>query len=129
MGAGPTSNGIDAVHTHMTNTLNTPIEILEMYYPLRIKRYQVRTGSGGRGLHKGGNGLIREYEFLQDMTVSILTERRHHSPWGLNGGEPGKVGKNALNGSPLPGKIQIDVKAGDLLSIATAGGGGWGKQI
>ncbi len=128
MGASRKYNGIDAVQTHMTNTLNTPIEILEKYYPLRITRYSVRQQSGGAGLHQGGNGIIREYEFLDDCQVTLLTERRTHSPWGINGGQNGIPGINYLNGKILPGKTCIHVKPGDTLTIQTAGGGGWGDQ-
>ena len=126
MGAGPTSHGLHAVQTHMTNTLNTPIEILELNYPLRIRQYGIRRNSGGHGRHNGGNGLIREFEFLADSQVTLLSERRLHAPWGLQGGAPGLPGRNRLNGRPQPGKFIINVKAGDLLAVETAGGGGWG---
>jgi len=126
MGATSRNKGNSGIQTHMTNTLNTPIEILEMNYPLRIKRYQIRTGSGGEGLNKGGDGLIREYEFLQETTVTLLTERRRHPPWGLHGGTPGRPGMNRLNTNELPSKISFQVKSGDLLTLETAGGGGWG---
>lgn len=125
MGAGARYDGASAIQTHMTNTLNTPIEVLEMAYPLRIKRYQIRKDSGGKGLHQGGDGVLRDYEFLQDTTVTLLTERRRHGPWGLHGGKPGKPGHNTLNGQPVTAKSCFRVKPGDVLSIATAGGGGW----
>ncbi len=127
MGAGSAADGLDAVQTHMTNTLNTPIEVMESQYPVRIKRYVVRRGSGGAGQHKGGDGLIREFEFLQPATVTLLSERRRHSPWGLAGGEPGQAGVNRLNDKVLPGKTCFEVQPGDHLTIATPGGGGWGK--
>ncbi|MEJ2761975.1 MAG: hydantoinase B/oxoprolinase family protein [Gammaproteobacteria bacterium] len=126
MGGGPTCPGLSAVQTHMTNTLNTPIEVVEMHYPLRIRRYAVRRGSGGGGRHPGGEGLQREYEFTRPASVTLLTERRRHPPWGLAGGAAGRPGRNFLNGRPLPGKCRIDTEAGDRLLIETAGGGGWG---
>lgn len=128
MGAGPSGPGLHAVQTHMTNTLNTPIEVLEMYYPLRIRQYGIRRHSGGAGRHSGGNGLIREYEFLADSTVTLLSERRRHAPWGLQGGTPGKPGSNTLNQRSLPGKFTINARAGDILKIETPGGGGWGPS-
>jgi len=125
MGAGIYSDGLDSVQTHMTNTLNTPIEVLEMHYPLRVPRYSIRRGSGGQGEHNGGDGLVRDYEFLSPATVTLLTERRTHQPWGLNGADPGQAGENKLNGEVVQGKTQIEVQAGDRLSVATPGGGGW----
>lgn len=127
MGSGQTGGGLDAVQTHMTNTSNTPIEILEMYYPLRINKYQLRSHSGGKGKRDGGLGLVREYEFLEDMTVSLLTERRRYRPWGLAGGMPGAAGINRLNNEALPGKVTLSVTSGDVLKVITPGGGGWGK--
>lgn len=126
MGAAPLTNGLSAVQTHMTNTLNTPVEILEKYYPLRIAQYAVRQDSGGEGKHRGGDGIIREYEFLEDCHVTLLTERRRHHPWGLAGGKPGSAGLNLLNNETLPGKTGFDARPGDRLTIRTAGGGGWG---
>ncbi len=128
-GAGPKTAGRDAVHSHMTNTLNTPIESLEMHYPLRVHRYAVRAGSGGEGRHGGGAGIVREYEFLEEAQLSLLTERRSVSPWGLNEGGEGLRGKNSLNGEALPGKCSLRVKRGDRLLIETPGGGGWGKPV
>lgn len=127
MGAGPASDGLHALQTHMTNTLNTPIEILEMNYPLRINQYCIRRQSGGGGQHRGGDGLIREYQFLQPCSVTMLSERRRHPPPGLNGGEPGKPALNIHNGNRLPGKFTIHADTGDILTVKTAGGGGWGK--
>ena len=126
MGASNKSDGLDAVQTHMTNTLNTPIEALEMKYPLRIRRYQLRQGSGGNGGHRGGDGLIREYEFLAPAQVTILSERRTHAPWGLASGEAGRPGRNLLNGKVLAGKQSFAVSSGDVVCIETAGGGGYG---
>ncbi len=127
MGAGASGGGLSAVQTHMTNTLNTPVEVLEMNYPLRVRRYTVRRGSGGAGSRPGGDGQVREFEFLAPAQVTLLTERRRHAPWGLAGGAPGAVGENRLNGELLPGKTNVVVKAGDRLCVATPGGGGWGK--
>ncbi len=126
-GGGPDFAGLSGRHSHMTNTLNTPIESLEMHYPIRVKQYAIRESSGGAGKHPGGNGLVREYEFLGPAQVSLLTERRRHHPWGLQGGEPGQTGENFLNGKALPGKISLTLQAGDCLTIRTPGGGGWGK--
>ena len=126
MGAGPNGGGLSALQTHMTNTLNTPVESLEMHYPLRIQRYQVRRGSGGQGQVPGGNGLIREFEFLAPTTVTLLTERRQHQPWGLEGGQPGAVGRNSLDGEALPAKISFTAQTGQRLTVSTPGGGGWG---
>jgi N-methylhydantoinase B len=128
MGAGSLYAGLHAVQTHMTNTLNTPIEILEKHYPLRITQYAIRRNSGGDGLHKGGDGLIRQFEFLEDSHVSLLSERRQHVPWGLKGGQPGLAAINILNNQIVPGKAEFRVKPGDQLTIMTAGGGGWGKR-
>ncbi len=127
MGANPRSQGLDAVQTHMTNTLNTPIEVLEMTYPLRISRYAIRQGSAGNGSNAGGEGLIRTYHFLEAATVSLLTERRLRSTWGLQGACSGLIGENRLNKKTLPAKVELDVKLGDEISISTPGGGGWGK--
>ena len=118
--------GLSAVQCHMTNTLNTPIESLEMHYPLRVTRYALRRHSGGAGEHRGGDGLIREFEFLASARFTLLTERRRVRPWGLNGGEAGVSGENRLNGNVLPGKVSAQAQPGDRLSIATPGGGGWG---
>jgi len=132
MGARPKRDGIDAIHTHMTNTMNTPIEALESALPLRITQYKIRKGSGGRGRYKGGDGLIREYEFLNDTRVSLLTERRRFSPYGLRGGTPGKAGRNYLitrkGKKKLPGKAEFTVPGGGRVRIETPGGGGYGKK-
>lgn len=125
-GGGPNFPGLHAVHSHMTNTLNTPIESLEMNYPLRIHRYEKRKGSGGVGLNPGGEGVIRQYEFLQSAQLSLLTERRLRGPWGLAGGGDGAVGVNLLNGEAIPAKCNLAVAAGDVLTLITPGAGGWG---
>jgi N-methylhydantoinase B len=125
MGASALSDGLHAVQTHMTNTLNTPVESLEMHYPLRLRCYALRRGTGGLGDHCGGDGLVREFEFLDTATVTLLTERRRQAPWGLHGGASGACGENRLNGQLLAAKQVVHVVAGDRLSIATAGGGGW----
>nr|WP_232020197.1 hydantoinase B/oxoprolinase family protein [Sulfuriflexus mobilis] len=127
MGAGQQGGGLSAVQTHMTNTLNTPIEVLEMHYPLRINRYAVREGSGGSGQHRGGDGLVREYEFLAPTSVTLLTERRRHRPWGVADGEAGQAGENRYNDKIVAGKVSLWVAAGDRIRISTPGGGGWGK--
>ena len=128
MGANRHSAGLSAIQTHMTNTRNTPIEVLEMRYPLRVRRYALRTHSGGAGLQRGGDGLIREFEFLEPTTVTLLTERRTHAPWGLLGGADGAVGENRLNGNLVPSKVSLQLNAGDQLLIATPGGGGYGAK-
>lgn len=129
MGASSVGDGLDAVQTHMTNTRNTPIEVMETSYPVRIKQYAIREHSGGEGFHKGGEGLVREFEFLKSANVTLLTERRLHQPWGLNNAKAGECGQNLLNNKPLPPKKCFDVKAGDRLIIKTPGGGGWSKKL
>ncbi len=131
MGARPDADGPSAVHSHMTNTLNTPVEALEYAYPLRVLRYEVRRGSGGRGKFRGGNGIRRDVQVLTDCRATLLSERRRRGPYGLAGGEAGLPGENViLRGGeeiPLPGKGTVDLRAGDVLSIRTPGGGGYGK--
>ncbi len=127
MGASKNNNGCDSIQTHMTNTLNTPVEIMETHYPMRIKKYAVRRNSGGKGANHGGDGIIRHYQFLEDASVTLLTERRYHSPWGLNCGENGKAGANRLNDKLLPAKTTIHVKPKDELIVETPGGGGFGS--
>jgi N-methylhydantoinase B len=127
MGASMHGHGLDAVQTHMTNTLNTPIESLEMKYPVRVTRYQIRSDSAGVGRFCGGEGLIREYAFLAPAQVTILSERRKHSPWGLNGGGLAAVGNNQFNGKKLSSKESFNVQSGDVICLASAGGGGYGK--
>lgn len=127
MGAGSEGGGLSAVQTHMTNTRNTPIEVLEMRYPVRIPCYEIRRGSGGGGRRAGGDGIVRCYEFLAPARFTILSERRNHAPWGLAGGRSGRPGRNLLNGNELPPKVAGEVACGDRLIIETAGGGGWGS--
>jgi N-methylhydantoinase B len=129
-GAGPGRDGASGVHTHMTNTLNTPIEALEAYYPIRVRRYALRPGSGGPGRWRGGDGLVREIELLADARVTLLTERRTIAPYGLAGGAPGARGRNVLlrgrREQTLPGKITLDARPGDRVRVETPGGGGFG---
>ncbi len=128
LGGGPRYPGLHARQAHMTNTLNTPIEVLESVYPLRVKRYAVRANSGGGGKHPGGDGIEREIEFLGPARFTLLTERRRHPPWGLNGGKPGQTGENRLNGEQLSPKCSATVTAGDVLCVRSPGGGGWGDS-
>lgn len=128
MGATPQHDGPSAIHSHMTNTLNTPAEALEYAYPLRVLRYAVRRGSGGRGLHRGGDGIRRDVQVLVPARATLLTERRVTRPYGLHGGEPGQPGENCLirdgEEMPLPGKGEVELQAGDVISLRTPGGGG-----
>ena len=131
MGARPDKDGISAIHTHMTNTMNTPVEAMEFAFPLRLKRYAVRRGSGGDGKFKGGDGVIREVEFLSPARVTLMSERRKRPPPGYHGGHHGEPGKNVLlrggyEEVNLAGKELLDVAAGDVISIQTPGAGGWG---
>ncbi|MFC1843377.1 hydantoinase B/oxoprolinase family protein [Thermodesulfobacteriota bacterium] len=132
MGGRPTMAGLSGIHTHMTNTMNTPIEALEHAYPLRVEQYALRQGSGGDGIHKGGDGIIRSYRFLEKVKVSLLSERRRLRPYGLAGGEKGTLGENILihkkKRKKLSGKIVIETEAEDQLFIKTPGGGGWGRN-
>ena len=112
----------------MSNTLNTPVEALELEFPLRAVQYALRRDSGGAGEHRGGDGVVREVEALADMSYSLLTERRRHAPPGADGGESGDRGRNLLNGEELPSKAAGSLRAGDRLRIETPGGGGHGKS-
>jgi len=132
MGARPARDGLSGVHTHMTNSLNTPVEAMERALPLLISRYTLRRGSGGPGRHVGGDGVVREYHLLAPAEVTLLADRRTNGPWGLSGGGPGAAGCDTLTpgaGAPerLPGKFRRRLAAGDTLTIETPGGGGWGK--
>jgi N-methylhydantoinase B len=123
MGARPAADGMSGVHTHMTNSLNTPAEALEYAYPLRVREYRLRKGSGGEGKHRGGDGVVREIETLVPARMSLLCDRRKRAPYGLFGAQDGAVGKNGK----LPSKGSHDLKAGDRIRVETPGGGGWGK--
>jgi len=125
-GACADADGPSAVHVAMSNTLNTPIEALELEFPLRAVEYALRRGSGGAGRQRGGDGVVRELEALADMRYSLITERRRHAPPGADGGEPGAPGRNLLNGEELPAKATGALKPGDRLRIETPGGGGHG---
>jgi N-methylhydantoinase B len=121
MGARPGRDGVSGVHTHMTNTQNTPIESFEHAYPVRITQYRLRPGSGGKGRYRGGDGIVREFEFLAPAEASIVSDRRKTRPYGK---PPGKPGRNFLNGRALPGKVNFRVRPGDRVRIETPGGGG-----
>ncbi len=132
MGARPGKPGVSGVHTHMTNSLNTPAEALEYAYPLRVRRYSLRPNSGGEGQHRGGDGIVREIELLTDAEVTLLSERRTRGPWGLSGGKDGAPGKAFVvrqNGSTqeLPGKFNVRLRKGERIRIESPGGGGWGR--
>jgi N-methylhydantoinase B/oxoprolinase/acetone carboxylase alpha subunit len=131
MGASPARDGLSGVHTHMTNSLNTPVEALENYLPVRIRRYGLRPDSGGRGRFKGGEGIVREYEFLVESQLTIISERRKFPPYGLEGGCAGAVGRNTLirkgREMVLGSKINLRVEPGDVLRVETPGGGGYGR--
>ncbi|WP_428262476.1 hydantoinase B/oxoprolinase family protein [Haliangium sp.] len=125
-GATPARPGASGVHTHMTNTRITDPEVLEARYPVRLREFSLRRGSGGAGRHRGGDGVIREFELRAPMRISILSERRVRAPFGLAGGEPGQVGRNLHNGRELAGKASFDAGPGDVIRIETPGGGGFG---
>jgi N-methylhydantoinase B len=133
MGGGPGAAGDSAIHSHMTNTLNTPVEALEYAYPLRVRRCAVRRGSGGQGRQPGGDGMIRELELLCPAQVTLLSDRRTGRPYGLQGGQPGAAGANLVEQgaqiTPLPGKGSFELEAGVVLCIHTPGGGGWGANL
>jgi N-methylhydantoinase B/oxoprolinase/acetone carboxylase alpha subunit len=132
MGASVAGPGLSATHTHMTNSWNTPIEAFEHQYPLRILAYRIRKGSGGRGLHAGGDSIVREFEFLTAGEVTVLSDRRERGPYGLAGGKAGKPGRNTVvrggRGRKVGAKKRFAVEAGDVLRIESPGGGGWGRK-
>jgi N-methylhydantoinase B len=129
MGARSGSDGPSAMHSHMTNTLNTPVEALEYAYPLRVLRYEIRRGSGGAGRYRGGDGIRRDIQLLTDAQATLLCERRRYPPYGLMGGAPGQCGENILirknEEIKLPGKCSFELQKGDVVSIRTPGGGGY----
>jgi N-methylhydantoinase B len=125
-GASSRGPGPSGVHVGMSNTLNTPIEALELDAPMRVERYELLDGSGGEGAHRGGDGLVRAIRVLEPASLSLLTDRRRHAPQGLHGGGPGRPGRNLLNGEELPAKTSRSLAAGDVVTVETPGGGGWG---
>jgi N-methylhydantoinase B/oxoprolinase/acetone carboxylase alpha subunit len=131
MGARPGLDGISGVHTHMSNTRNTPIEAIEHYLPVRVRQYALRAGSGGTGRWRGGDGIVREYEALTETEVTVLSDRRAGAPYGAQGGGPGQPGRNTLIrggvGTVLPGKVRLTLAPGDRLRIESPGGGGYGS--
>jgi N-methylhydantoinase B len=133
MGARPTKPGVSGVHTHMTNSLNTPAEALEYAYPLRVRLYSLRPRSGGSGKYRGGDGIIREIEVLTDCEVTLLSERRTLAPWGLHGGSAGALGKTTVIRSndsveEMTGKFSTRLRRGERIRIESPGGGGWGAS-
>ena len=127
-GASSRGDGPSGVHVGMSNTLNTPVESLERAYPIRIDEYSLRTESGGGGSHTGGEGIIRRYRVTEPCTVTLLTERRRHAPLGARGGANGLAGRNLLNGDPVPAKCRVELQSGDVVTLETPGGGGWGPM-
>jgi N-methylhydantoinase B len=126
-GASSTGPGPSGVHVGMSNTLNTPIEAFELEYPMRVERFELATGSGGDGRHRGGDGIVRAIRVLEPATLSLLTDRRRHRPQGRKGGGPGAPGRNLRNGEELPPKISLPLEAGDVVTLTTPGGGGYGR--
>ncbi|HEX9394180.1 MAG TPA: hydantoinase B/oxoprolinase family protein, partial [Gemmatimonadales bacterium] len=126
-GGGPGGPGPSGVHVGMSNTRNTPVEVLELEFPLRVRTYALRRGSGGSGAANGGDGVIREIEVLAPAEASLLSERRRHGPRGAAGGGDATPGRNVLNGAPLGAKAAVALQAGDVLRIETPGGGAWGE--
>ncbi len=127
-GASDKGRGPSGVHVGMSNTLNTPTEAFELEYPMRVECYELLYDSGGDGEHRGGDGIVRSVKVLEPASLSLLTDRRRHSPRGVEGGEPGKVGQNLLNGEELPPKTSHDLEEGDVVTVRTPGGGGYGRS-
>jgi 5-oxoprolinase (ATP-hydrolysing) len=127
-GAGNGYDGADGIHTHMTNTAITDPEVLEYRYPVRLHQFSLRRGSGGGGKWRGGDGIVREIEFLRDLEVSLLTQHRKVEPFGLEEGNPGATGEQWLNKKRLEGIVSLRVSPGDILTIKTPGGGGFGAE-
>ncbi len=127
-GASARGAGPSGVHVGMSNTLNTPIEAFEIEYPMRVERYELIYGSGGDGEHRGGDGIVRSVKVLSPASLSLLTDRRRHAPKGVEGGEPGKIGRNLLNGENLPPKVSRELAEGDVVTVETPGGGGYGHS-
>jgi N-methylhydantoinase B len=125
-GASPAGPGPSGVHVGMSNTLNTPVEAFELEYPMRVERFELAYGSGGAGQHRGGDGIVRSIRVLEPASLSLLTDRRRHPTPGSHGGAPGAPGRNELNGQPLPPKVNLPLAPGDVVTITTPGGGGWG---
>ena len=125
-GASARGPGPSGVHVGMSNTLNTPVEAFEQEYPMRVRRYELLYGSGGDGEHRGGDGVVRSVEVLEPASLSLLTDRRRHPPKGVEGGDPGNVGRNLLNGEELPPKTSRELQSGDVVTVETPGGGGYG---
>jgi N-methylhydantoinase B len=126
-GAGPDADGPSGVHVAMSNTLSTPVEALELSYPLRVERWSLRTGSGGEGAHRGGDGIVRELRVLEDCRVSVVAERRARAPRGARGGADGVPGRTLINGEEQPAKTTRELRAGDVVRLETPGGGGFGR--
>src|SRR5215212_9194872 len=126
-GASEKGPGPSGVHVGMSNTLTTPIEAFELEYPMRVERYELLYGSGGDGEHRGGDGLVRSVRVLAPASLSLLTDRRRHGPRGLEGGEPGRVGRNLLNDEELGPKVSRELKEEDVVTVETPGGGGYGR--
>jgi N-methylhydantoinase B len=134
MGARPTKDGVSGIHTHMTNSLNTPAEALEYAYPFRVTRYSLRKGSGGAGKYRGGDGIVRELELLTESQVTLLADRRARGPYGLSGGSDGAPGRTEIvrrdgGSETLGGKVSVRLQAGDRVRVESPGGGGWGKAM
>ena len=131
MGARPDRDGVSGIHTHMTNSLNTPIEVLEHSLPLRVRRYELRRGSGGAGKFRGGDGIVREFQLLGEIHVGMLSDRRKFAPYGLSGGAAGKPGRAEVEADGVKRRLESKgdwlLPAGTVLRVESPGGGGWGK--